>query len=341
MVSEQFGEERKARRFRVAPFTGWSGVAQEARERCDSLTSLQGLHLHHVRQNVSEPHNEEEASEILPSQLQDAPPPEKARHSGQTNLSSLHDLRNTLSPAENRLRVFAALRRPERSAAREATVVRVEAAGQHDVYDLTIPGTGCFTSSGGVVLSNCDALRYTVTTCHMKGHVHVYRCWETPDGAALGWDGIAKEIHHHSGWGCPDGGDIRDLGMYAPDIGRTIERYVQTVGDRARPGGIKAMIRYGIPCIPYRQLAKGSGSRGQVKDGIGWLTSLIRNAAPWESETPDPEEQLFSGIEKAKAKYQGRRPILMPYKDSRRLARANDRQRASLNLTDEPGSEDY
>jgi hypothetical protein len=41
-------------------------------------------------------------------------------------------------------------------------VLRVEDAGTEDVYCLTVPDMGCFAMEGGVILRQCDEMRYQV-----------------------------------------------------------------------------------------------------------------------------------------------------------------------------------
>ena len=106
----------------MAQHPGRAALAQTARQSILGAQASEGVYVCDLRQAVLV--MDSEAGQVLPSQLS---------------------------------------RNGDSAAYGQATLVRIRSiteAGEAEVYCLTTPATGAFEVAGGVVVSNCDALRY-------------------------------------------------------------------------------------------------------------------------------------------------------------------------------------
>lgn len=282
----------------VAQIGRRQAVSQVAWKEVMGVGPVPELHMPAMRQAIQEPHETAQwqgRSKILPPELQDAGAYGKAQGG--------------------------------------RVVVRKSQVDSSPVYDLAVPGAGCFFLKNGVVSSNCDALRYACTTFNLHGLVYVWRALYVYNGNTIGLTGCVRAMYSAEGIEIPAGAG-ENFAKYAA---RVKTRYEATVADRSRPTCISDLGRWGFQPIrgqvshvqkfkPTTGIAPTStDNKGAVEDGIEWIQSLITGDA--RHFVPEP-----SLVQKAQAKLalradDGRdRAVRLTAKEEKAIAEASKRR---------------
>lgn len=193
------------------------------------------------------------------------------------------------------------------------------------VFDLSVDHPiHAFVTRGGIVLSNCDALRYLVVSYNLTGHVHVYRELRIDNAAGIGLDGCARQIHLASGWRLPGLNEEEtrtskemNLTLFQPadDIG---EMYDGGVADRSQPMMISMMTRYGIPLIPHAKPHPKDQKRSEILDGIVLVNRLVIGATYLD---PPKEDVHRTALERALENVGSNRPRRLTTEEQNALDR--------------------
>jgi hypothetical protein len=134
--------------------------------------------------------------------------------------------------------------------------------------------------ANGVLVSNCDPLRYAIDYFGMTGHVHIYRELYVEEAAA-------RKL------------SVLDLAKQVVDLS-TGEPIVGSVGDRSRPGTILLLAQQGLYVEPYFAPAKAS-DRGEKGDGIMRMQALMNATRPLVYPRPPDPWQVCMIEERKKA----------------------------------------
>lgn len=143
----------------------------------------------------------------------------------------------------------------------------------------------------------CDAVRYGVTTCRLRGLVYVYREVYRTDSLERGWNPMKEieEIHTLSGWRLTHHNDRE---RWRP--GRDGERFVTTVCDRSWGKAIAQLREFGIPARPAVRLrgpkVKGGQSadrpESEILEGVRQVSALIEGTHDLDRRVEVTRERL-------------------------------------------------
>lgn len=138
-------------------------------------------------------------------------------------------------------------------------------------------GDGTYFANG-VLVSNCDALRYCIETMSLtKGHYHIYRELYLPNTADQGLE-------------------LSDLAAMIRDLTGD-EQINMTVADRSQPLSINAFQLHKIACMANQHyLKEGSTRRGLITQGVRMVNALLVGTGEFlparVRATPAPEDAV-------------------------------------------------
>lgn len=132
-----------------------------------------------------------------------------------------------------------------------------------------------------------DALRYSVVTNKLRGHVHVYREMYLFQANRYGPGAVCRMIHEKSGWIQPPDADHADIGRFMP--GDTGEIYAITVADSRNNAGLVDQFTssWAMPTIPAEKPTAKGTSKGERWDGIAEVTVLLAGDTSFFTTRPD------------------------------------------------------
>lgn len=135
------------------------------------------------------------------------------------------------------------------------------------VYTLRTRSGSYFAN--GILVSNCDAIRYIVHFFSLSGHVHVFRELYRPNSAMS---------------------DISILDLTEEIKRMSTEPVRGTVADRSRPDSIMLMAQHGVNANPFK-LIERKNMTGEKIDGIMRLQAMMVATLPLRAERrPEPWE---------------------------------------------------
>jgi len=177
--------------------------------------------------------------------------------------------------------------RPDPKAIREMPIIGMRRAKVAKVEKLPDPVKvySIATEHGthlanGILVSNCDALRYAVMYFDMQGHVHLYREFYVEDSTGKGRTDLhdIEDIHKLSGW-VP--GEPWEKAKWKR--GPKGEDLAGTVADRSRRKSIDLYNAMDLLVDPYKHPlddAEVGGGGDEIMDGIRRLNLLIDGTRP-------------------------------------------------------------
>lgn len=192
---------------------------------------------------------------------------------------------------------------------KKAAIIGVLPIREAPVWNLAT-GDGTYFANG-VLVSNCDALRYCIETMSLiKGHYHIYRELYLPNTADQGLE-------------------LSDLSAMIRDMTGD-EQISMTVADRSQPLSINAFQLHKIPCMANQHyLKEGSTRRGLITQGVRMVNTLLVGTGEFlparVRATPSPEDAVTRPPSRVSVSLDEAR--LLRKKASKQRSRTVDRSR--------------